>query len=97
MDLKAADKFFTPDTQFAWIFDGTDVSTCRLTLFNSSYRRKKEIVPQYGRSNKGVSDKIVSYFPISTITHTNIGTGRLGSSWVINIFKMDGKPALWIL
>jgi len=22
MDLRGVDKFFTPDTQFAWIFDG---------------------------------------------------------------------------
>jgi hypothetical protein len=58
--------------------------------------RGKVVSPPYGKLNKEGVIKFASHFPIAAIIHTNIGTGSLRISWVINAFRMDTELVLWI-
>jgi hypothetical protein len=52
MDLRGVDKFFTPDTQFAWIFDGAMLALVHSHYSTLHITARKSSSPPYGKLNK---------------------------------------------
>ena len=98
MDPRGVDKFFRPDTQFAWIFDGamwalvhSHYSTLHITA-----RKSSSPPPPYEKLNKEGVIKLPAT-SLSPPLYLQILAQHLSDILgVINSFKIDRMLVLWI-